>query len=73
MKKQAEKTAAGTCTDIKNCCREVWKFEASRGWVDSFISRHCAELTEKKSKIHHKRPAFVTSTNLPGRNDPHYA
>jgi hypothetical protein len=49
IQKQAEKNAAVAPTDIKNYCREVWKFEASRGWVDSFISRHSAELTEKKS------------------------
>jgi hypothetical protein len=41
-----------TRTDIKNYCREVWKFEVSRGWVDSFISRHSAELAEKKSSPH---------------------
>jgi hypothetical protein len=46
---QAEKNAAVTRTDIKNYCCEVWKFEASRRWVDSFISPHSAELTEKKS------------------------
>jgi hypothetical protein len=49
LKNQAEKNAAVTGTDLKNYCREVWKFEASRGWADSFISRHSAELTEKKS------------------------
>jgi hypothetical protein len=27
----------------------VWKFEASREWVDSFISLHSAELTEQTS------------------------
>jgi hypothetical protein len=46
---KAEKNAAVTRTDIKNYCREVCKIEATRGWVDSFISRHSAELIEKKS------------------------
>jgi hypothetical protein len=51
IKKQAEKNAAVTCTDIKNYFREVWKFEASRGWVDSLISGDSAGLTEKKSSV----------------------
>jgi hypothetical protein len=55
IKKQADKNAAVTRTDIKNYCREAWKFEASRGWVDSFISRHSAELTETKRKSHHQK------------------
>jgi hypothetical protein len=37
IKKQAEKNAAVTRTHITNSCCEVWKLEASRGWVDSFI------------------------------------
>ena len=49
IKKQAEKNAAVTRTDIKNYCHEVCRLEVSRGWVDSFILRHSAELTEKKS------------------------
>jgi hypothetical protein len=52
IKKQAKKNTAVTRTDIKNYCREVWKFEVSRGWVDSFISRDSAELTEKQSSPH---------------------
>jgi hypothetical protein len=55
MKNQAEKTAAEARIDIKNYCREVWKCEASRGWVYSLISPHSVELTEKKSKVHHKK------------------
>jgi hypothetical protein len=46
---KAEKNAAVTRTDIKNYCREVCKIEATRGWVDSFISRHSAELIEQIS------------------------
>jgi hypothetical protein len=46
---KAEANAAATRTDIKNDCREVCKIEVTRGWVDSFISRHSAELIEKKS------------------------
>jgi hypothetical protein len=34
---KAEKNAAVTRTDIKNYCREVWKIDATHGWVDSFI------------------------------------
>jgi hypothetical protein len=49
IREQAQKNAAVTHTDIKNSCHEVWKFQASRGWVALFISRHSAELTEKKS------------------------
>jgi hypothetical protein len=49
IKRKAEKSAAVTGTDIRNYCREVCKFQVSRGWVDSFISRHADELTEKKS------------------------
>jgi hypothetical protein len=47
--KQAEQSAAVTRTDIKNYYHEVCRLEISRGWVDSFILRHSAELTEKKS------------------------
>jgi hypothetical protein len=46
---QAETNAAVTHTDIKNDYREVCKIEVTRGWVGSFISRHSAELIEKKS------------------------
>jgi hypothetical protein len=49
IKKQAEKNAALIRIDIKNHCHEVSRLEVSRGWVDSFILRHSAELTEKKS------------------------
>jgi hypothetical protein len=51
--KQAEKNAAVTTTDITNYCREMWKFETSRACVHLLISRHSAELTEKK--VHHKK------------------
>jgi hypothetical protein len=46
---KAEKSAAVTRTDIQNYCREICKIEVTRGWVDSFISRHSAELIERKS------------------------
>jgi hypothetical protein len=46
---KAARNAAVTPTDIKNYCREVCQIEVTRGWVDSFISRHSAELIEKKS------------------------
>jgi hypothetical protein len=46
---KGEKNAAVTGTDIKNYCREVCKIEVTGGWVDSFSSRHSAELIEKKS------------------------
>jgi hypothetical protein len=49
IKKQAEKNAAVTGTDIKNYCYEVCRLEVSRRWVDSFTFRHSAELTETKS------------------------
>jgi hypothetical protein len=49
IKRKAEKSAAVTRTDIRNYCREVCKFQVSRGWIDSFISRQADELTEKKS------------------------
>jgi hypothetical protein len=49
IKRKAEKSTAGTRTDIRNYCREVCKFQVSRGLVDSSISRHADELTEKKS------------------------
>jgi hypothetical protein len=49
IKRKAEKSAAVTRTDIRNYCRQVCRFQVSRGWVDSFISRHTDELTEKKS------------------------
>jgi hypothetical protein len=48
IKKQAEENAAVTRTDIKNYCHAVYRLEVSRGWVDSFILLHSAELTEKK-------------------------
>jgi hypothetical protein len=49
IKRKAEKSAAVTRTDLRNYCREVYKFQVSPGWVDSFISGHADELTEKKS------------------------
>jgi hypothetical protein len=49
IQKWAEKNAVLTRTDIKNYCHEVCRLEVSRGWVDSFILRHSAELREKKS------------------------
>jgi hypothetical protein len=49
IKRKAEISAAVTRTDIRNYCREVCKFQVSRGSVDSLISPHADELTEKKS------------------------
>jgi hypothetical protein len=49
IQKQVEKNAAVTRTDIKNYCHEVCRLEVPRGWLDSFMVRHSAELTEKKS------------------------
>jgi hypothetical protein len=43
MKRKAEKSATVTRTYIRNYCREVCKFQISRGWVDSFPSRHADE------------------------------
>jgi hypothetical protein len=40
---------AVTRTDIQNYCRELCEFEVSRRWVELFISRRSAELTENKS------------------------
>jgi hypothetical protein len=54
IQKQAEKNAKVRGTEIKNAYRDVWKFAASRGCVDSFISRHSAKLTEKKSSPQEK-------------------
>jgi hypothetical protein len=45
---KADRNAAVTRADIRNYCREVCKIEITRGWVDSFISGHSAELIEKK-------------------------
>jgi hypothetical protein len=42
IKRQAEKNAAETRTDMKNYCREVRKFEVSRGWVEKFSTRRAA-------------------------------
>jgi hypothetical protein len=49
IKKNAESNTAVTRTDIKNYCFKVYKFQASRGWVDSFILHHSDEFTEKKN------------------------
>jgi hypothetical protein len=46
---KAERNVAAIRTDIKNYCWEVCKIELTRGWVDSFISRHSAELIKKQS------------------------
>jgi hypothetical protein len=46
---KAERNPAATRMDIRNDCREVCKIEVTHGWVDSFISRHSAELIEKRS------------------------
>jgi hypothetical protein len=54
IKKQAEKNAAVTRTDIKKYCHEVCRLEVSRGWVDSFILHPSAELKEKKSSRQEK-------------------
>jgi hypothetical protein len=49
IKKNAGKNTAVTRTGIKNYCLKVYKFQVSRGSVDSFILRHSDELTEKQS------------------------
>jgi hypothetical protein len=46
---KAETDGGVTRTDIKNSCREVCKIELTRGWADSFILRHSAQLIEKES------------------------
>jgi hypothetical protein len=41
----------------------MWKFQASRGWVDSFISRHSAEMAEKKRyAVYMKHSSIVRQT-----------
>jgi hypothetical protein len=45
---KAQENAAVTGTDIKICCREASRIGVTRGWVDSFISHHSAEVIEKK-------------------------
>jgi hypothetical protein len=49
--KQAKKNPEVPRTDVRHYYREVCKFEASRGWVDCFISRYSGELIEKKSSL----------------------
>jgi hypothetical protein len=49
MKPKDDKSAAVTRTDVRNYCLQVCKFQVSRGALDSFISLHADELTEKKS------------------------
>jgi hypothetical protein len=57
---KAEKNAAAIGTDIRNYCREGCKIEVTRGWVDSFVSRHSAGLIEKKSS-RQKEPRLQVS------------
>jgi hypothetical protein len=64
IQRQAEKNAAETRIDRKNYCREVWKFEVLRGWVNSFISRYSAEFSEKKS-FPQKEPRLQVPRILP--------
>jgi hypothetical protein len=49
--------------EIKNYCREVCKFEVSWGWVNSFISRRSAGLTEQKFST--RKAALASSANFP--------
>jgi hypothetical protein len=60
IKRRAEKNAAITRTNIRNYCHHVCRLEVSRGWVDSFILRHSAALTEKKSS-RQEEPRFQVS------------
>jgi hypothetical protein len=46
---QAEKCKPITCTDIRNYCEEKYSHSVGRRLIDSFISRHCDNLTEVKS------------------------
>jgi hypothetical protein len=55
IKKHAKKNTPVTYTDIKNYYGKVSKFGVSWGWVDSFISRHAAELTEKRNSSQEER------------------
>jgi hypothetical protein len=61
---KAQTNAAATRTDIKNYCREVCKIEVTRGWVNSFISRHSAELIEEQSSPHEEARLHVPGVFL---------
>jgi hypothetical protein len=54
-KKQTEENAGVTRTDIKNDGGEVSKLDASWRRVNSFISRHSAELMEKENSPQEER------------------
>jgi hypothetical protein len=47
--KQAEKFNQVTRTDLLHYCQTKFSSLVSRGWVNSFISRHLEELSEVKS------------------------
>jgi hypothetical protein len=47
--KKAHNTTAVTRTELLNYCIAVFGTAVTRGWVDSFLSRHAAELFETKS------------------------
>jgi hypothetical protein len=64
IKRNAEKNAAVTRTDIRNYCCEVCKYQVSRGWFDSFISRHTDEPTETKSSTQEEPRLQVLRTFL---------
>jgi hypothetical protein len=49
IQRQAEKYAPVTRTDLKSYCEATYSRSISRGWVDSFILRHRADLYETKS------------------------
>jgi hypothetical protein len=49
IQKQAEKFNPVTRTDLLHYCQEKFSSPVSRGWVNSFISRHLDELSEVKS------------------------
>jgi hypothetical protein len=61
---KAEKNAPVTRTGIGNYCREICKIEVTRGWVDSFISCHSAELIENASSPQEERCAEISVTGL---------
>jgi hypothetical protein len=47
--KKAYNNTAGTWTELRNYCIATFGTAITRGWVDSFLSRHAAELFEMKN------------------------
>jgi hypothetical protein len=46
---EAEKSRPVTRTELRHYCEAKYAQFVSKGWVDSFILRHAADLTERKS------------------------